>query len=114
MKALLILSVLLSVCSARVLRKRSLLGGHNLHHHRPLPHRGPQRNLFSSRHFNQLQDVRQARSGDLGGDHHEHHGHHSESDVRAAPDGYLPPPEDYQDDLTGYGADDDLSGYSAS
>merc|ERR1712123_560261 len=118
MKAAVIFTSLLVVCSSHVINKRSLLGGGQSHGH---GHHG-----HHQQHHRQQHQARQP-FGQRAGRDGEHHQDDSENEIRAAPTGYLPAADDYEyeedlagyntdqagtrsDDLGGYG-DDDLSGY---
>merc|ERR1712123_132350 len=111
MKAAVIFTSLLVVCSSHVINKRSLLGGGQSHGH---GHHG-----HHQQHHRQQHQARQPFGQRAGrdGDHHEDG---SENEIRAAPTGYLPAADDYEyeEDLAGYNADqagtrsDDLAGYA--
>merc|ERR1711892_1242943 len=118
MKAAVISIGLLVVCSSHVIKRRSLLGGHQAHGHGHHGHHQP--------HHRQQHQAGQSL-GQRAGRDGDHHHEESEDEIRAAPTGYLPAADDYEyeedlagynteqagtrsDDLGGYG-DDDLSGY---
>merc|ERR1711892_1053114 len=119
MKAAVISIGLLVVCSSHVIKRRSLLGGHQSHGH---GHHG-----HHQQHHRQQHPARQP-FGQRAGRDGEHTQDGSENEIRAAPTGYLPAADDYEyeeedlagyntdqagtrsEDLGGYG-DDDLSGY---
>jgi len=110
MKAAVVFSFvsLIICCSSHVLNKRSLLGrrqshghGHGHHGHHQPHHRQQHQGRHSS-------GRRAGRDG-------AHPQHDSENEIKAAPTGYLPAADDYEDDLAGYSATagDDLAGYEA-
>merc|ERR1719431_2507476 len=109
MKAAVVFSFvsLIICCSSHVLNKRSLLGrrqshGHGHGHH---GHHQPHHRQHQGRHS----------SGQRAGRDGAHPLHDSENEIKAAPTGYLPAADDYEDDLAGYSAaaGDDLAGYEA-
>merc|ERR1712106_60764 len=113
MKDAVIFISLLVVCSSRVIRNRSLLGGGQSHGH---GHHG-----HHEQHHRQQHPARQP-FGQRAGRDGDHHQDDSENEIRAAPTGYLPAADDYEyeeEDLAGYNTDqagtrsDDLDGYGA-
>merc|ERR1712123_542499 len=110
MKAAVIFTSLLVVCSSHVINKRSLLGGGQSHGH---GHHG-----HHQQHHRQQHQARQP-FGQRAGRDGVHHQDGSENEIRAAPTGYLPAADDYEyeEDLAGYNTEqagtrsDDLSGY---
>merc|ERR1712123_516666 len=104
MKAAVIFTSLLVVCSSHVINKRSLLGGGQSHGH---GHHG-----HHQQHHREQHQARQP-FGQRAGRDGDHHRDGSKNEIRAAPTGYLPAADDYEyeeEDLGGYG-DDDLSDY---
>merc|ERR1711874_734725 len=104
-KAAVIFISLLVCCLSHVLNKRSLLGRRQSHGHGHHGHHQPhQRQHHRGRHS----------IGQRAGRDGAHPQHDSENEIKAAPTGYLPAADDYEDNLAGYSAvGDDLAGYEA-